>query len=430
MLPQHQSAPSSKAILKELEKHNAFFDSLVDMIPAKLYVKGNSGDGLYNPKYRKGQHKESKEARKARNKLLRNSKFDPDRETTREEKSRVEKEQYERDDDSDGDDAMDHVQDDHEEEVQQTDAKLDKSQTTKMSSTQDNPAQSRIEALRAKLRAKLEEKRSQRPGGNGNSDSMVSKRAARRAEKKRRADLAKKRQANAPSGSTQTGKNKAEKITLVKDLGGSKINNTESKSVSDDLSGIDFGGIAGLKNNLSGNYTDANKSLKNKGKKKSLEKLLEEAETKKERLRQLKESDDAEDKEKAKKIQWGDTLKAAGGESMKESNPALLKKAIKRKAKKKAKSQEAWKSRMEQTKEKMDERQRIRSHNVKQRALGGAAGANLSKKRIKDDKAEEDNTETKKRPRLGPYGKSRAGFEGKKQDFINKGSASKNVTTQ
>ena len=85
---------------------------------------------------------------------------------------------------------------------------------------------------------------------------------------------------------------------------------------------------------------------------------------------------------------------------MKESNPALLKKAIKRKAKKKAKSQEAWKSRMEQTKEKMDERQRIRSHNVKQRALGGAAGANLSKKRIKDDKAEEDNTETKKRPRL------------------------------
>jgi len=82
---------------------------------------------------------------------------------------------------------------------------------------------------------------------------------------------------------------------------------------------------------------------------------------------------------------------------VKESNPTLLKKAIKRKAKKKAKSQEAWKTRMEQTKDKMDERQRIRNHNVKQRALGGAAGANLSKKRIKDDDNAEDNaTEQRK----------------------------------
>ena len=115
---------------------------------------------------------------------------------------------------------------------------------------------------------------------------------------------------------------------------------------------------------------------------------------------------------------------------MKEANTTLLKKAIKRKAKKKQKSQEAWKSRMEQTQEKMDERQKIRTHNVKQRAKGGAAGANLSKKRIKDDIAGgvEDNDgaggengkDKKKRPRLGPYGKSRAGFEGKKSDFINK----------
>ena len=118
---------------------------------------------------------------------------------------------------------------------------------------------------------------------------------------------------------------------------------------------------------------------------------------------------------------------------MKDTNTTLLKKALKRKAKKKAKSQEAWKSRMEQAKEKMDERQRIRSHNIKQRSLGGAAGANLSKKRIKDDDVgadgtEGDNQDKKKRPRLGPYSKnasSRAGFEGKKQDFINKGGEQK-----
>ena len=94
----------------------------------------------------------------------------------------------------------------------------------------------------------------------------------------------------------------------------------------------------------------------------------------------------------------------------------ILKKAIKRKAKKKAKSQEVWKARMEQVKDKMDERQQIRVHNISQRKLGGAIGANLSKKRIVDN--EQKDEEVKKRPRRGPHS-SRAGFEGKKQDFIN-----------
>ncbi len=93
----------------------------------------------------------------------------------------------------------------------------------------------------------------------------------------------------------------------------------------------------------------------------------------------------------------------------------ILKKAIKRKVKKKVKSQEAWKARMEQVKDKMDERQQIRVHNISQRKLGGVIGANLSKKRIVE---EEKDEETKKRPRRGPHS-SRAGFEGKKQDFIN-----------
>lgn len=427
MPAQHESITDPKAILKELEQHNTFFDNLVDMIPAKLYVADNSGDGVYNAKYKKGQFKESKESRRARNKKLMKNKFNPSKESTLEEKERLEKEEYEND--SSSDDEMEHIQDDHEEEL---DSSTPKGSLPPPSAF--NPNQSRIEQLRARLHAKLEEKRSSRPGLSGNSDTMVSKRAARRAEKQRKIELAKKRNANASSGSTQTGRKKSEKIVLVKDLGGSKISDTENKaSIGDDLSGIDFGGIAGLKNDLTGNYSEANKSLKNKGKKKSLESLLAEAEAKKERLRQLKQSDDIEDKEKAKKIVWGDTLKAASGVRMTEANPALLKKAIKRKARKKEKSQESWRSRMEQTKESMDERQRVRNHNVAQRNLGGAAGANLSKKRIKDDdtKVEGGGKDGKKRPRLGPYGSgSRPGFEGKKAEFLNKGSDNKKTKTQ
>lgn len=40
MAPYHSSA----ALLKELQEHNAFFDELVDMIPAKLYIAGNTGE--------------------------------------------------------------------------------------------------------------------------------------------------------------------------------------------------------------------------------------------------------------------------------------------------------------------------------------------------------------------------------------------------
>lgn len=38
-----KDVPSQQALLKDLQENNAFFDALVDMIPAKLYVAGNSG---------------------------------------------------------------------------------------------------------------------------------------------------------------------------------------------------------------------------------------------------------------------------------------------------------------------------------------------------------------------------------------------------
>lgn len=444
MPPQHVDV---SYLMKELEEHNDFFDDLVDMIPAKLYVGNHatSEPSKTQSKYQKVLSDESKDAKKAKMKLEKLNKFDPSQqESTRDRKRRLENEAddksgFNEDSDDDEDNSLSDInfQDNHEEEEddeQNTEANI---KAEKGNQSKNSAHQSRIEELRAKLRAKLEERKNASVA-NGKSDVVVSKRAARRAEKRRRLELAKKKHA-VSAGSTHTGKTSAPTVKIVKDLGGSKINSdTKHSNFMDDLSGIDFGGIAGLKDDLltKGRYTSVNKSLKNLGKKKNLEKLLQEAEAKKARLRQLKESDDAEDKEKAKKIEWSEALKVANGEKIRDTDPSILKKALKRKAKKKAKSQEAWKSRMEQTKEKMDERQTIRNHNIKQRALGGMAGANLSKKRIKDMEVDEKEGatpggEAKKRARLGPYsGKGRAGFEGKKRDFINKGGNKKNMKTQ
>ena len=189
--------------------------------------------------------------------------------------------------------------------------------------------------------------------------------------------------------------------------------------------GVDFGGIAGLSKKAA--YLD-NKSLaKSGGKKKSLDRLLADAEKKRDRLQELKTGTE-EDKEKAARIMWGDTLKEASGERVRD-DPALIKKAMKRKAKKKAKSAKAWETRMDQLKEAKDQRQKIRSHNLQQRKVGGQIAANLSKKRIvtEDDKHEKGDKK-EKRPRLGPYagaGKERAGFEGRRTKFINEAKGGK-----
>jgi hypothetical protein len=59
MPPQHVD-PS--LLMQELEQHNDFFDNLVDMIPAKLYVGNNPSDehAMASSKYQKSQSKDQR----------------------------------------------------------------------------------------------------------------------------------------------------------------------------------------------------------------------------------------------------------------------------------------------------------------------------------------------------------------------------------
>eukprot|EP00584_Thalassiosira_punctigera_P008522 CAMPEP_0172533780 /NCGR_PEP_ID=MMETSP1067-20121228/6365_1 /TAXON_ID=265564 ORGANISM="Thalassiosira punctigera, Strain Tpunct2005C2" /NCGR_SAMPLE_ID=MMETSP1067 /ASSEMBLY_ACC=CAM_ASM_000444 /LENGTH=464 /DNA_ID=CAMNT_0013318469 /DNA_START=197 /DNA_END=1591 /DNA_ORIENTATION=+ len=449
MPPQHDI--SHEDLLSELQTHNAYFDSVVNTIPASLYVAGASGDDAYNPKYLKGQHKESKEARKARNKIAKKEKFDPDKiETTLEAKKRVKKEREESDGDGDDDDGraieMSDGDGDDENDAAAVWPPEGKSGASGDDDNGNGSYASRIEMLRAKLHAKMAEKRAAAgiaPDAAGEGDAasaanvrgasapaLVSKRAARRAEKRRRREAAKQR--NKKKASSEAERTHTDK--RVVNLGGSKLNAPDASSSSSpattaaqDLATIDYQPLAGLKPKLGGTLDD--KSLGGKGKKKkNLEMLLADAERKQARLRELKSSGAEEDREKAKNLEWGEALKVAGGSNTRKTkDPKLIKKALKRKAKKKAASAKAWNVRLDQAKDAAAKKQQIRSHNLESRKLGGAVGANLSAKRIveRDGEGGGDGDEGKKkekRRRLGPHsgqGMNRAGFEGKKSGFIN-----------
>eukprot|EP00980_Cylindrotheca_fusiformis_P013341 scaffold3399_cov117-Cylindrotheca_fusiformis.AAC.11 len=370
---------SQHHLLQDLQDDNVFFDGLVDMIPAKLYVAGNSGDD-YNPKYFKGQAKESKEARRAKNKQAKRAKLDPSlSETTTQAKMRLEGGNRPLIPSAPSAPAPP--------SASTPAATNDKTSSTDDAIASSSDNKSRIEALREKLHEKLAAKRAQRP----TDPNVVSKRAARRAEKKKRQEEAMKRKKKTTSqAETSRGKNFT-------------VDSAAAADPASDLARMDFGRLAGLNSMETGNYKKANKSLANLSKTKNLQKMLADAEEKKQRLEELKKGNE-EEKEKAEKLVWGDTIKEAAGERVKD-DPAKLRKALKRRDAKKKKSAKAWKSRMEQTKDKMDDRQRIRNHNLSKRKLGGSAGANLSKKKIA---TEEDGAK-----------KSRPGFEGRKQGFLN-----------
>ena len=416
-------AYSKDLLLQDLQTDNMFFDSVVDMIPIKLYVKGENHDN-YNPKYFKGQAKESKEARRSAAKQAKRKKLDPN---TAETTTQVMKRKAAGNNrplmpnafvasapplSSFKSNIVSPSKSSDTENGSSRPSKSEVPATPSSTPSNSTKGKSRIETLREKLHAKIAEKRGQRPS----DPNTVSKRAARRAEKKKRQEEAqarKKRTSSRAEGNDSNKKFKAANGGAIRSgLGTENKNNNAAQ----DLAQVDFGRLAGLNSMSPDQYFKANKSLANMSKTKNLQKMLADAESKKQRLQELAQSNDPQDKTKAANIQWGTAIKEASGERVKD-DPAKLKKALKRQEAKKSKSAKAWKSRMDQTKAKMDERQKIRNHNLGKRKLGGSEGANLSRKRIDTG---DDNDDGKSKGKKGGRRLSRAGFEGRRQEFLNK----------
>jgi hypothetical protein len=409
------------SLKNQLFAQNEYFDSLVNMIPSLVYnnASTNTSEEIeLNSKYHKGMSKESKETKRARQKAAKISKFE-NPETTVEAKSRIRK----REEEALQKTAVDgggcnNKNKDEIDRLAFSEVQLDCSSNV-----------SRIEQLRAKLRAKIAEKQQHQHPMSTTGDFLtvdpagaISKRAARRAEKLKRIEAAKARKSAGIGGRSNVIRKASDQSDMNEPVTQAVADAETQAKVEDDLAGINFGAMAGF--DTTPHYMN-NKSLANLGKKKSLDRLLQEVEAKRQRLRELKESGDVLEREKASRMEWGDVLREAASTSKQPNDPKLIKKALKRKIKQKASSSKAWEARTKQAEQSMAERQKIRSHNLEKRKIGGSIAANLSKKKIVEEAVDDDKGRTK-RQRMGPHShKNRAGFEGKKQEYINNGDSNK-----
>ena len=166
-----------------------------------------------------------------------------------------------------------------------------------------------------------------------------------------------------------------------------------------------------------------------------LNKLIEDAEKKKKRINDLKSQGEA-GKAQAIQEQWNDVLKEAAGSKV-TVNPAKIKKAIKRKEKIKEKSAREWAERTANLESTMNKKIEKREENLLKRKRG--PDWVLSPEEEKEQKAKKATEKKRGVPINSKFGnskskdagrtdsnfsdgkkKGRAGFEGKKVEFLNK----------
>jgi 60S ribosome biogenesis protein Rrp14/Surfeit locus protein 6 len=395
--------PSAASLLAQLTEHNDFFDMVVDIIPSSIYLAGNpavadENEATENKYYKKNNDAQSKERRRAQAKIEKRNKFHPQlAEGTVQRKTRVEQTH------SEGQHAIplsepaqagskrrvsmdssivneikrkvvpgpsatapkkiaspisnnkskqvasakerEHSMNRSHDAAEMTpsnDSPADKHTTTGTTSNASTK-QSRIEALRERLHAKIAElkqrssSKKRKEGdvsGEGENVDHSSKKRQRREEKKVLAKQLKKKVGNTPATSSAVFSNMP--------------NSSSSRHLDDpmsDLSKLDFGRLAGFDNmaqasSLS-NYQQANKALANLSKPKNLQKMLADALANKEKLQALQQSASSQDQQKATNITWSQTFKEADGQKhvSQQQDPKKIAKAIQRKAVKKQKSQ-------------------------------------------------------------------------------------------
>ena len=291
---------------ERLSGHSACFNSLLELIPARYYFSENE-DEKSNKFYKNKKNKAPKQAVKEATKKAKLNRLDPTQHKT-----------------------VPEIQ----KELSVEDGKDEKD--GRVVSVED-VACSSIGDLRTKLHKRIELlKRKRKAPTNLNSES---ERPAKKAKKSK--DSKKNKKKTVDSG----------QINSKPAFNNKKIVNSEGKVV---FSKFDFTSDVGKAQGKGG------------GKKKNYKKLLEKAEIRKKKMEEMKEDKSEKSKEIIETAKWKKALGKSEGLKQKD-DPALLKKAIKRKEKQKKKHQKEWKERMDNQKKQMKERQDRRQKNIQDR---------------------------------------------------------------
>lgn len=239
--------------------------------------------------------------------------------------------------------------------------------------------------------------------------------------------------------SVVTEKKSVDAISRAEALQQELLTSNSAPVVSLDASGLEFNPILQSEADISEQIRQATKK-KEGGKVARLQRMLKEAETKRQRLTTLMSSGDEEQQAKARAEQWNDVLTvAAGGKALMVStighNAAQtvtraeqrIKKALKKREKKKEKSAKEWNERLRTVDDEQKARLDKREENIKQkkqRHLGKASKEETEVKRGRDNSAKvgSDQARTKSSASVKAGFGHRAGFEGKKSSgaFLNK----------
>jgi len=363
-----------------IDCHDDYFNALVELIPKAIYL---------------GKTDEEREADAMNSKFHKHKKKSAQKQQKKEDAKKAKKKRYDVENQKTVLETQQQESDQQEEESGDQNSK--KKSEINPEPMEIEPVEERqgdsIETLRLRLQAKIKALKGKRNDAEKKSDKRGNKNASKKNDNKKSKNSQEKQNKHhqdkqppkSPSIEKKTKQPKLQKDANHKEDASPKPDTATLPNVDENFS---FGSLTLPE--------DKTQKRKNQfGQAKNLHKLLEKAEAKRQRLAELKQTE--EGKERANREEWGDMLRQAQGQKA-QDDPKRLKNAIKKKEKKKEKSRKKWQERDKNVKEGQAARQQKREANLQQRKKGGGAA-----------KKEEE----------GEKPSRRAGFEGKKSGFLN-----------
>lgn len=299
---------------KRLAGHSAYFNSLIELIPAKHYLPVDEEEQA-SKFYKNRQKKAPKQTIKEASRKAKRARLDPNQHKTIHE---IQK------------------------EIEQNASNSSQSEQNKKGKlanarfSVEKVKSENLDELRSRLHARIQDFQRKRKAENGKGDEQHPR------KKKTKKEV----------------KQENQRMASVKDSKSfGKQDSVSSNKVLNESGEVVFSKF---------DFLEAKKEPRPGTKVKNYSKLLAKAEARKKKLETLQKEDVEKAKEFKEKRSWSQAIEKAEGIKQ-HDDPKLLKKAIKKREKVKEKSKKQWKERVEHQKKQADEKQKQRQKNIKER---------------------------------------------------------------